>query len=68
MRAYEDTLDALCDVRAQTMAGLVAKARAAKAEAIGPEGDEQIEFYSVAGQWAWDLVNDVLRLSGSVSA
>ena len=64
--AYERTLEALCDAEPQTMAGMVAKARAAKVEAIGQDGEE-VEFYNMGHNWAMDLVNDLLRLHGRTS-
>lgn len=58
--AYDRTRDGIGAAQPQTMEGVLAKARAAKAEAGGdnyPEG-------SPAADWAWDIVNDLLRLHG----
>jgi hypothetical protein len=49
--------------RATTLAGIVAKASAAKAEAWQPNGQDHSE---VAAEWAWAIVNDLLRLNGGV--
>ncbi|WBV44025.1 hypothetical protein [Pseudoroseomonas cervicalis] len=57
------THDAVAAARPQTLAGLVAKAGAAKAVARQPNGDEAPENCSAA-VWAWHLVNDLLRLGG----
>jgi hypothetical protein len=58
---YEATRDALDEAKPMTLAGLVAKARAAKVEAWSPTGHE-----NYAGgrprEWSWDLVNDLLRI------
>jgi hypothetical protein len=57
--AYKRTLAVVCDAKPQTLAGLAAKARAAKAEATQPDGtvvpEEEIT-------WAWDIVEDLIRL------
>ncbi len=42
---------------------MLAKARAAKLEATMPDGDEE-PAGTIAEAWAWDLVNDLLRISG----
>ena len=44
-----------------TIAGIVAKASAARAEAQDSEG---AGHGTVAELWAWDLVNDLMRLEG----
>ena len=61
--AYARTLDAISDARPQTLAGLVAKAKATKAEATRPDGAVEPED---AADWAWDLVEDLIRLRESV--
>ena len=61
--AYASTRDAISNARPQTMDGFLAKARAAKAEARTPGGEENPENCPAA-RWAWDLVNDLL--AGSV--
>lgn len=60
--AYRRTLDAINAAKPQTLEGVVAKARAAKAEARGPDGSDRPEDGSAA-RWAWHLVNDLLRLT-----
>jgi hypothetical protein len=45
---------------------MMAKARAAKAEARRPDGTE--EHRGTMGEvWAWDLVNDLLAIGGKVA-
>jgi hypothetical protein len=63
--AYERTRDAIHDAEPQTIAGMVAKARAAEAEAMGANlnGDEN-PAGTLAECWAYDLVKDLLRLYG----
>ena len=65
--AMTRTCELIRDAKPQTMAGVVAKARAAKAEALGPSGEEQVDFTSEAGAWAWDVLNDLLRLTGGAA-
>jgi hypothetical protein len=60
--AYAATLQAVCDAKPLTVAGIVAKARAAKDEAQLLRGGEGPEG-SIAAQWAWDIVNDLIRLA-----
>ena len=62
-QAYARSRDAIRDAEPQTMDGLVAKARAAKAEARIGNGFDKPEG-TPAEYWAWDLVNDLLRLGG----
>jgi hypothetical protein len=64
--AYERTFDAIESAEPQTIDGIIAKARAAKAEAQQPDGDEDPGFGEGA-EWAWDLVNDLLRINGTVA-
>jgi hypothetical protein len=61
-QVYDRTRDAISDAEPQTVAGLVAKARAAKAEALQPDGSENPEG-TMAEKWAWDIVNDLIRIS-----
>jgi hypothetical protein len=56
--AYARSRDAISDARPQTMEGLRAKAMAAKAEAIEPDGRELIGG-GPHEYWAWDIVNDL---------
>lgn len=65
--AYAETLQAVCDAVPMTIDGIVAKARAAKDEAQLLRGGEDPEG-CIAAQWAWDIVNDLLRLAGSAGA
>jgi len=62
-RAYESTRDAITEAEPQTLGGMLAKARAAKAEAKMLDGSEMPEGCPAA-TWAWDLVSDLLRLHG----
>jgi hypothetical protein len=57
--AYRRTHDAISAAKPQTLAGLVAKARATKGEATNSDG---IEEPHDAADWAFDLVNDLIRL------
>lgn len=67
--AYERTRDAMHDAKPQTIEGMLAKARATKAEALGVDGkDREPPFHCPADHWAWDLVNDLLRLNGAAPA
>jgi hypothetical protein len=61
--AYERSRNAIAAARPQTVFGMVAKARAAKAEARCLDGIERPNNCPAA-DWAWDLVNDLLRLTG----
>jgi hypothetical protein len=61
--AYERTRDAIHEARPQTVEGMLAEARAAKSEALMPDGREN-PSNSPAETWAWDLLNDLLRLNG----
>lgn len=61
--AYERTRDAIADAKPKTIAGMLAKARAAKVEAFQPDGERRPE--GQAAIWAWDLVNDLIRINGS---
>lgn len=66
--AYDRTLEAIIAAKPQTLAGMVAKAQVAKVEATDPEGDEAEKVISGMDDWfAWDLVNDLLRLHGGVA-
>jgi hypothetical protein len=62
--AYEATRDLISDAVPLTMAGVLAKARAAAGEARGLEGQEQWGG-SMGEGWAYDIVKDLLRLSGN---
>lgn len=62
-RAYERSRDAIHAARPVTLEGMAAKARVAKVEALNPDGTESPSCCP-AETWAWDLVNDLLRLEG----
>ncbi len=62
--AYASTRDAISDAHPRTMEGFLAKARAAKVEAMTPNGEDPHDN-GPAAQWAWDLMNDML--AGRVS-
>jgi hypothetical protein len=64
--AYRGSCDAIHAARPQTLAGMRAKALAAKAEARTPEGSEAPDNCP-AETWSWDLVNDLLRLTGGAA-
>ena len=64
--AYGRTRDAISSARAQTMAGILAKAAAAKGEARNPDGSYDPEG-TPAADWAFGVVNDLLRLHGVVA-
>jgi hypothetical protein len=64
--AYEVSRDAIHAARPVTLEGMRAKALAAKAEARDPDGSEEPDSCP-AETWAWDLVNDLLRLTGGVA-
>ena len=59
--AYERTRDAISAAKPRSLEGMLAKARAAKAEAasVYAEGRED-PAGTPAEAWAWDLLNDLL--------
>jgi hypothetical protein len=59
--AYDETRDFISDTRAQTIDGIVAKIKAAKAEATSLDGDEDWED-GLSNGWAVDCCEDLLRL------
>jgi hypothetical protein len=59
-------MDAISNAQPSTLEGLQAKACAAKAEARTPDGSEHPDG-SIAAHWSWDLVNDLLRLTGGAA-
>jgi hypothetical protein len=63
---YAATSDAISMARPATLAELAAKAGAAKHEALTANGREDIRNGS-AVEWAWDLVNDLIRLSNAAA-
>ena len=65
-QAYEVSRDAIHDAQPQTLAGMRAKALAAKAEARRPDRTEDPDG-TAAAFWSWDLVNDLLRLTGGAA-
>ncbi len=64
-QACQRTEAAIAALPASTIAGVVAKARVAKAEAIeaSADGGELWDGGSAVG-WARDVVNDLLRVTG----
>ncbi len=64
--AYSETRDGIGEAQPMTMAGILAKCRAAKVEARAFDGDEESEHPAncPAEDWAWDIVGDLLRLYG----
>ena len=62
---YCATKDAIDVARPVTLAGLMAKARAAEFEAQYPRGEL---WEGSAGRWAVDVVKDLLRLAGGSEA
>ena len=64
--AYEASRDAIGEAKPQTLAGLRAKALVAKLEARNPDGSETPES-TMGGTWAWDLLHDILRLTGGAA-
>ena len=64
--AYAASRDAISDAQPQTLAGMRAKALVAKVEARNPDGAEEPSS-TPAEHWSWDLVNDLLRLTGGAA-
>jgi hypothetical protein len=60
-RAYDQSRDAITEAKPGTLEGLIAKARAAKHQARRKDGTEE-PAGSMGEVWAWDLVNDLLRI------
>lgn len=65
--AYDRTRDAISAARPETMAGVIAKIRAAKGEARMPDGTESTENYPVP-DWASQIMNDILRLNPQIDS
>jgi hypothetical protein len=59
--AYENARDAISDGIPMTLDGMLAKAEAAKFDAMCPDGTERPEG-GMASTWSWQLVSDLLRL------
>ena len=57
--AYVSTLEAICAAKVHTVDGMIAKARAAKAEARQLDGTDG-PSNTPAAAWAWDILNDLL--------
>jgi hypothetical protein len=64
---YSELCRKIGETNAMTLEGWWAKALAAKAEATMPSGAELPECTS-ASVWAWDLLNDMLRLRAGDAA
>ena len=64
--AYDRSYEFICNTKATTVAGVIAKARAAKAEAVRARisGEECWEG-GPAETWAQDIANELLELGGS---
>lgn len=62
-QAYERNRDAISAASPKTLAGMIAKARAAKLEATFWDTSENVHG-TMGEPWAWDLVNSLLRLAG----
>jgi len=62
--AYLRTLDAVTAAVPKTLDGIVAKARAAKAEAWRPEERSEDPSVGMTPRWAWDIVNALVQLHG----
>lgn len=60
--AYARSRDAISAFKPTTLAGMYAKARAAKAEAQSFEDGSEDPESTPAARWAWDLLNDLLRI------
>jgi hypothetical protein len=61
--AYERTRDAISEAKAHTLAGMVAKARAARREARSLDGTES-PGGTMAETWSFHIVYDLLRMAG----
>lgn len=64
--AYVVSRDAIHDARPVTLAGMRAKALIAKIEARNLDGSEE-PANTAAAHMAWELVNDLLRLTGGAA-
>jgi hypothetical protein len=62
--AYDATRDFISDSAPQTLAGVLAKVRAAKDESMNSDGTERWEG-SMGEAWAGDIINDLLRVAGA---
>jgi hypothetical protein len=65
---YMQTVFALDNAKPQTIAGMVAKARSARHEAMTQDGTCDTAHSQNATGWAWDILNDLLRLFGDTNA
>lgn len=63
---YSRTRDLVSAAVPKTLEGVLAKARAAKADAADINGDDTQG--AMGGMWAWDIVNDLVRIGGSAVA
>ncbi|RYH05320.1 MAG: hypothetical protein EON57_07995 [Alphaproteobacteria bacterium] len=64
--AYVVSRDAIHDALPATLAGMRAKALVAKIEARNLDGSEE-PANTAAAHMAWDLVNDLVRLTGGAA-
>lgn len=60
-QAYAASRDAITAARPRTLAGVIAKALAAKAEAELPDGSESPDG-TLGVVWAWDVLNELCRM------
>lgn len=58
--AYARTRNVISEAKPHTLDGMLAKARAAMAEATADFGGEEDPDGTPAASWAWDLVKDLL--------
>jgi hypothetical protein len=71
--AWNRTRDAVTAARPQTLAGLCAKVRAAMADALPPladgsaDGECPKEFSYGWEEWAWQIMQDLLRIVGEAA-
>ena len=65
--AYMQTREAISVAKAQTVEGLIAKACVTKIEARRLDGSEDHDR-ELCADWAWGIVNDLLRLHGEAAA
>ena len=66
-RAYYQSCHAISDAEPRTMAGLLAVARAAKAEARQPNGQMENGENGCAAAWSWTVLNGLLRIENGMT-
>lgn len=65
--AYYACCDTISESRAQTMAGVLAKARAIQAEARDVRGEACGYHGTMAADWVRDVVDALVRLNGGAA-